>query len=227
MYDLEWGGGAPQRSSLALSAPPINYRPRLCGDRRLRLSDYQESARGPRNAKNTRTLRLRSEVLHRSPETVLIKGCKQSRIPHPPTQQNRRNSELAHVWMGENPKPGSGRSAPGLPRTESPEGVGAGVGKGHPTKPQSDSDRGTLTGCTRRRRRARRPHPGRRPPPPAGTPCSGSQAPRTRRASPACAGVAAGPWAAAGDGRAPETWCARPRTAARNGAPTCACPHLS
>lgn len=84
--------------------------------------------------------------------------------------------------------------------------------------------RDPLTGCTRRRHRARRPRPCRPPPPPAGTRCSGPRAPRPSHASLACAGASAGPWVAASGVRAPATWCARPRSAAAaSEEPTCVC----
>ncbi|CAD7689673.1 unnamed protein product [Nyctereutes procyonoides] len=108
----------------------------------------------------------------------------------------------------------------GSPPTPTPRAQGRAPAAGTP-------GRGALTGCTPRTRRAPRPRPGRRPPPPAGTRCSGPRAPTPRRASPACAGAAAGPWAAAGGGRVPATWRARPPSAAAaaSGGATCTSLH--
>lgn len=85
----------------------------------------------------------------------------------------------------------------------------------------------TLTCCIQRKRRERRRSPGRPPPPPAGTQCWGPRAPRTGRASPACADVAAGLWAAVAAEPNTATWCAGRWDAVASAAPTCTSPHLA
>lgn len=110
-----------------------------------------------------------------------------------------------------------GKGCTGFDRRRPPEHVALG--------PNLRSCRPTLTCCIPRRHREQRPRPGRPPPPPAGTRCSGPLAPSPGRASPACAGVAVGLWAAAAGEPNPATWCAGQGDAAAKRATTCTSPH--